>query len=203
MPRPISMLISANRNVFSKMRDFSSLSSKKAKTIIIPKISSFELLIFWVQTFVSYIQRPSFFVNSGFITLTSLLKSIRDLPNCCLTCIGCYIQETHCILGSDLELRGLVYFILGLVINVEVAKTYISSLAACHNIYWYSDPLHNSNSTPLIWDPYQPSCSSWQWLHWSLLEECHFVGDHFYLDVDESSFCLAKQYLEQAGRTDQ
>lgn len=54
------MLISANRKVFLKNQDFSTLSSIKKDTIIISKILSLKLLIFWVPTLVFQMLKPSF-----------------------------------------------------------------------------------------------------------------------------------------------
>lgn len=82
--RVISMLMSANKKVFSKNWDSWSTWFTKKKAITMPKISSLLLSIFWVSTIFLWIQKPSFLTKLGCIALFLLPELIDILMKCWL-----------------------------------------------------------------------------------------------------------------------
>lgn len=71
------ILMSANRKIFPKKRDFPFLFSTKKEVITIPKIWNLLPSIFWALTSVLRVQKPSFSIKLGCIVLTSPLKLTR------------------------------------------------------------------------------------------------------------------------------
>lgn len=73
----ISILILANKKIFSKNCTLSALSVVEKTTITFQNISKIEPSIFCVAMSVFWIARPSFFTKARYMALILLLESIK------------------------------------------------------------------------------------------------------------------------------
>lgn len=135
IPRVTSILISANKNVFSQKWDSPSLFYTKKKAITMLKISSLTPSIFWATTIVLRTRKSNFLVKLGCIGLTLLPELINTLTKFWPNCIKYWIHETRYNFGSETTGSASV---LAMVINEEIAKTNTSFLAPCWGICWYN-----------------------------------------------------------------
>lgn len=77
----IFILILANKKVFFKNQNFSSLLSIKKEQITMPKVSSLLLSIFYISTLIFSIWQKKFFTKLDYIAITLLPKLIKTLIN--------------------------------------------------------------------------------------------------------------------------
>lgn len=127
IPRTIFMLKLANNKVFSKNRDFPSLSFTKKVAITIPKVSSLDLLIFWALTFICWTWKPSFSVTSRYIAFILLPKSIKAYIKYWPTYTGYWIQRKYYSSYSKSDMFGKIS-IPDIIINMEIVECKVVNL---------------------------------------------------------------------------